>query len=210
MDRTNWRAYGLLAIVTSCLTSGCTTMNNTERGALGGGIIGTAAGTAIGAATGKPLLGATIGGLAGTAGGALLGNEADKDEAQQREIAQAAALAEAQQQRERLGIADVIALAQAGHNDQVIINQIRSTRSTFQLTVSDLTMLKNSGVSDRVIAEMQASRAIAPSPVIVREPRSTTVIYEAVPPPVVVRPAPVMLVGPPVRYRYSGGFYFCR
>ena len=55
-----------------------------------------------------------------------------------------------------MGIADVIGLAQAGHSDTVIINQIRSTRSTFQLVPSDLDMLKNAGVSERVIAEMQA------------------------------------------------------
>ncbi len=70
-------------------------------------------------------------------------------------------LADAQAQQQRMGIADVIALSQAKQNDQIIINQIRSTRSTFTLTVSDLDMLKNNGVSDAVIAEMQASRSVA-------------------------------------------------
>jgi hypothetical protein len=174
--------------------SGCATMNNTERGALGGGVVGTAAGTAIGAATGRPLLGAGLGAAVGTATGALVGNEADKDENKRREIAQAAALADAQAQQQRMGIADVIALAQGQHSDQVIINQIRSTRSTFQLTASDLDMLKNAGVSQRVIAEMQASRpALAPARVVVRE--QPTVIYDS-PPPVYVRPAPVYVYGP--------------
>jgi hypothetical protein len=185
-------------------------MNNTERGALGGGVVGTAAGAAIGAATGKPVLGAAVGGLAGTATGALIGNEADKDEVKQREVAQVAAIADAQAQQRRMGIADVISLSQAKHSDQVIINQIRRTRSTFDLTVSDLDMLKNNGVSDRVITEMQASPpVIAPGRMVVRE-QPRTVIYESSP-PVLVRPAPVVVVGPArPHYHYRGGFYFCR
>jgi hypothetical protein len=181
-------------------------MNNTERGAVGGGVFGTAAGTAIGAATGRPLLGAAIGGLAGTAGGALIGNEADKDEARRREIIQAQQLADAQAAQQRLGITDVIELSKAGQDPQVIINQIRSTRSTFQLSTADLNLLKANGVSDRVIAEMQVARA-APSRVVVQEP--APVIYES-PPRVYVRPAPVVVVGGPPRPYYGGGFYYRR
>jgi hypothetical protein len=196
----------VVSAVVAAAGSGCASMNNTEKGALGGGIVGTAAGTAIGAATGKPLLGAGIGALAGTASGALIGNGVDKDERREREINQAAALAEAQAQQRRMGIADVMHLAQQGHDDQVIINQIRSTGSTFQLTASDLDMLKNSGVSARVIAEMQASRPrVNPGRVVVRE-QPTTVIYES-PPPVYVRPAPVYVYGPP-RPVVVGGFYY--
>lgn len=191
----NTRAANLLFLmVVPAVTTGCASMNNTERGALGGGVVGTAAGTAIGAATGRPLLGAALGGAVGTAGGALIGNESDKRDARERELE----LAEAREQQARMGIADVIALAQAGHSDQVIINQIRSTRSTFQLAGSDLDMLKNAGVSQAVIAEMQAARA-APTRVI-REPRPT-VIYERG--PVIVRPAPYYYYGPP-----AYGFHF--
>lgn len=178
-----------LLLIVPLAGTGCATMNETERGALGGGVIGTAAGTAIGAATGRPLLGAALGGAAGTATGALIGNEADKRDARAREIE----LAEAREAQARMGIADVIALAQGGHSDQVIINQIRSTRSTFQLAGSDLDMLKNAGVSQAVIAEMQAARP-APGRVLVREPRPT-VIYESG--PVFVRPAPYYYYGPP-------------
>jgi outer membrane lipoprotein SlyB len=185
----------LLLLIVPFVATGCAGMNNTERGALGGGVVGTAAGTAIGAATGRPLLGAALGGAVGTAGGALIGNGADKQEARAREIE----LAEARKQQQRMGISDVIALAQAGHSDQVIINQIRSTRSTFQLVGSDLDMLKNAGVSQAVIAEMQAARP-APGRVVVREPRPT-VIYESG--PVFVRPAPYYYYGPP-----AYGFHF--
>lgn len=205
--------FGLVALAAGVVAagSGCSTMNNTEKGAVGGGVVGTALGTGIGAATGRPLLGAAIGAAAGTAGGALIGNGVDKEEQRGRDIAQAAALADAQAQAQRMGIADVIGLSQSGQSDTVIINQMRSTRSTFQLTTSDLDMLKNAGVSQRVIAEMQASRP-APSParVVVRE--TAPVVYEA-PPAVVVRPAPVYVVGPPRPHcgpYYGGAIYYGR
>src|SRR5688500_85273 len=200
---------GLLGLVTAAGT-GCSSMNNTERGALGGGVFGGALGTAVGAATGRPLAGAAIGAAAGTATGALIGNGVDKEEKRDREIAQAHALADAQAQAQRVGIADVIGLSQAGQSDTVIINQIRNTRSTFQLTASDLDMLKNAGVSQRVIAEMQASRP-SPARVVVRE--TAPVIYESPPPAVVVRPAPVYVVGPPRPYcgpYYGGAIYYGR
>ncbi|MCI0704893.1 MAG: DUF1269 domain-containing protein [Planctomycetia bacterium] len=186
------RRAGIFAVlVFAVASSGCATMSNAEKGAIGGGVVGTAAGTAIGAATGDPLLGAGIGAATGTLGGALLGKSIDRDERREREINQAAAVAAAQAQQRRMGIADVMDMAQKGHDDQVIINQIRSTGSTFQLNGSDLDMLKNSGVSARVIAEMQAARPVAaPGRVVVRE--QPTVIYGA--PPYYVRPAPVIVV----------------
>ena len=207
MRTSHLRRIGLLGVFAAATAgSGCAGMNNTERGAVGGGVFGTAAGAAIGAATGRPLLGAAIGAAGGTATGALIGNRVDKEERRDRDISQAAALADAQSQAQRLGITDVIELAKAGQGDQVIINQIRSTRSTFQLSSADLNLLKTNGVSDRVIAEMQVARAGPPTRVVVREP--STVIYES-PPPYYVRPAPVFVVGGPRPY-YGGGYCYGR
>lgn len=207
MRHEHLRRLGILAALAfAAAGSGCASMNNTERGAVGGGVVGTALGTAVGAATGRPLAGALIGGGLGTAGGALLGNDADKQDRRDRDIVQAAALADAQAQQQQLGIFDVMKLAQEGHDDQIIINQIRSTRSTFDLKASDLGELKRAGVSSRVIAEMQAARpAVAPRRVIVRE--QGPVIYEPSPVFVRPRPGPVVFVGPPPRYYGYGGCY---
>jgi hypothetical protein len=186
------RRAGIVAMLAfSVASSGCATMSNTERGAIGGGVVGTAAGTAIGAATGDPLLGAGIGAATGTFAGALFGKAVDREERREREINQAAAITAAQAQQRRMGIADVIDMTQKGHDEQIIINQIRSTGSTFQLHGSDLDMLKNAGVTPRVIAEMQAARPVPGPGRVVRE--QPTVIYEA-PPPYYVRPAPVLVV----------------
>lgn len=203
----------LLAAMAAISTAnvGCSTMNNTEKGALGGGVVGGALGTAVGAATGRPLAGAAIGAAAGTITGGAIGNGVDKEEKRDRDVAQAVAVADAQAQAQRMGIADVIGLAQAGHSDTVIVNQIRSTRSTFSLVPSDLDMLKNAGVSQRVIAEMQASRP-SPARVVVRD--AGPVVYESAPPPaVIVRPAPVFVVGPPrppCGPYYGGRIYYGR
>jgi len=86
-------------------------------------------------------------------------------------------------------------MVQNGHDEQVIINQIRSTSSTFQLSPGDLDFLKTNNVPTRVIVEMQNAKAspvvVQPSrPVVVRE--QPTVIYRE-PPPVVIyqrRPPP--------------------
>jgi hypothetical protein len=201
-------------MATASAGSGCASMNNTEKGAAGGAVVGTAAGTAIGALTGRPLLGAGLGAAAGTATGALIGNQADKDEARHKDIVQAQQLANAQAaaqaQAQRMGIADVISLSQQKQSDQVIINQIRTTRSTFQLTLSDLEMLKNNGVSQAVIAEMQASPPTPGAPPVVVAGQPNTVIYESGGPAVVVRPAPIYVAPRPYGYYYGGGYYYRR
>jgi hypothetical protein len=184
---------------------GCEHMSHTEKGAGIGAALGTAAGLGIGAATGNPRTGALIGGLAGGGLGALVGS--DKDDQERREVlqAQAASQAEAQLQQQRLGIFDVIRLSQAGHDDQVIINQIRTTGSTFQLTPSDLDHLKEQGVSPAVIAAMQTTRPVSPLPPRIVPP-PTTVIYQqpVYPAPVFVRP---VYAPPPV---FVGGVYYRR
>lgn len=189
--------------------AGCSSMNNTEKGAGIGGALGAGAGLAVGAATGNPRTGAAVGGLLGAGTGAIIGNDVDRQEKRDQQYVQAAATAQAQAQQQRLGMADVIHMAQQGHDDQVIINQIRTTGSSFQLAASDLDYLKNNGVSDRVIAEMQAARGVSPLGTrVVGPPSTTTVIYEqpVYPSPIYVRPAPVIVVPG----RPYGGYYYRR
>ena len=181
----------LVAMLTSL---GCSHMNNTEAGTLGGGAIGTAAGLAIGAMTGNPKTGAIVGGLAGAGIGGLAGKAADNEEAaaiRQAELTQPATVPPPP-----LGLTDVVALAQSGASDQVIVSQIRATRSTFQLSTSDIQFLKANAVSDGVISEMINSRG---KPVALHRTRPTMIIEE--PPPVVIyrRPwGPWGCYGPPV------------
>ncbi len=59
---------------------------------------------------------------------------------------------------------DVIALSNAGVSDQVIIDQIKSTGSAFQLGTQDIVDLANAGVSDKVIGAMIKSGEAGQSP----------------------------------------------
>jgi surface antigen len=166
-------------------------MSNTGKGALAGGALGAGTGAIISKATGGNAgPGAVVGGLIGAVAGGAIGNEHDRrekealfDRARQAEDRAAAASTQ-------LGMGDVMQLAKDGHADDVIINQIRTTNSTYQLSTEDLRMLRANQVSDRVIVEMQSRRADAP-----RHPR-----YVAVPggPPVIYAPArPIYVVSPP-------------
>lgn len=191
------RIIGLLMASLGAAPVGCSHMTNTEAGALGGGAIGTAAGLAIGAATGNPNTGAIVGGLTGAGIGGLAGRAADNDEAREIRQAELTAAANAQPPVAPLGMTDVIGLAQSGVGDSVILNQIRSTGSSFQLSASDIQHLKANGVSDVVLNEMISTRnrpvAVPASPrtVIVREP-PPMIVYErpwGPPPFVMCRPA---------------------
>jgi hypothetical protein len=134
---------GLLIVLTAC---GCSHMNNTEAGALGGGLVGAGVGTVIGGLARAPLVGAAAGAAVGTGLGALAGNSEDRRE---RRYAQAATA-------RMLPIPDVVQLVHSGQPDDVIINQIYTTGSVYQLTPNDLNYLRQQGVSNRLIMYMQS------------------------------------------------------
>lgn len=171
---------------------GCSTLNNTEKGALIGGGVGSLAGTIVGAATGNPRTGAVVGALGGATIGGLAGNAEDKRERDTERSVTQAQLAEARQgQVVPLGLIDVVKLAQSGVNEDVMIGQIHSTGSTFQLSTTDIEYLTQNNVPPRVIQAMQATRRFSAAP-----PPRTVVVREA--PVIVERPVPVMYGPPPV------------
>ena len=189
MITTRPRTTLVLLAALSAGAGGCSTMNNTEKGVGLGGLVGAGLGTAVGAATGNPKTGAVVGGLVGAGTGGLIGNSVDREDAQKKEVIQATAAANAAA-AQRLGLTDVIGMVQQGHDEQVIINQIRNTGSTYSLTPGDLDFLRQNNVPSRVIIEMQNARPIAvrTRPVYVRE--QPTIIYQEPPPVVFVRPRP--------------------
>jgi hypothetical protein len=149
------------------LSAGCSSMNNTEAGALGGGVVGAAVGTVVGAACRNPLAGAAIGGATGAGIGALAGHSEDRREARAAAAAQAYAAA-----HPPMSLTDVVSMVQNHISDPVIINQIRTTNSTYNLTAEQITWLKSQGVSDSVVFEMQSRQGVLvqPAPVYMVEP----------------------------------------
>ncbi len=190
----------LLLAALSAGAGGCSTMSSAEKGVGLGGLVGAGLGTAVGAATGNPKTGAVVGGLVGAGTGGLIGNGIDREDQQKKDVVQATAAANAAAARQ-LGMTDVIQMVGEGQDEQVIINQIRNSGSTYNLTQSDLSFLRQNNVPPRVVIEMQNARplAVRTRPVYVRE--QPTVIYQEPPPIVYVRPAPP----PPSGIVFVGG-----
>lgn len=168
------------------MLTGCSSMSPTERGILGGGAIGAGTGAIIGSATGKTGAGAAIGTAVGAISGGLLGNEIEQSENRTK----AELAAQQAPVRGPLSLQEVAQMAQQGISDQVIIGQIRSTRSIYNLTPNDIAWLKSQNVNDPVVLEMQAtqSRVVPVSRVYGRPcygPHPPGIVYvEPYPPPI--------------------------
>jgi uncharacterized protein YcfJ len=180
--------------------AGCSTMSHTAEGAGVGGAIGAGTGALIGKATnGKAGQGALVGGLIGAGVGGLIGNEKDQQEKREAQARVQQAEAQAQAAATQMGIADVIQWAKDGRSDDVIINQIRTTGSTYQLSGEDVRLLSANGVSDRVIMEMQNRRPDL-------YPRRRLVPVQPV--PVIYGPPPPVIVAPPPPPGFAVGVHF--
>lgn len=177
----------LVAILAS---SGCEHMSNTAKGGLVGGGLGAGLGGIAGG--GK---GALVGGLIGTGIGGLVGNDMDQQERRDKDTRLAIAEAKANANTlpppapvaapaAPLGMADVIQMSRDNMSDTMIINQMRTTNSTYLLSVEDLRLLQANGVSQPVIEEMQRRR---PTTRVIRE--QPQIIYHERPAPVYVYPA---------------------
>ncbi len=72
----------IVAAVSSIALSNCTapTGPNTQRGAIGGGLLGAGAGAIVGHQSGRTAEGAAVGGALGAGAGALYGNSQDQNQ----------------------------------------------------------------------------------------------------------------------------------
>lgn len=102
-----------------------------------------------------------------------------------------------------LGLEEVKSLAKSGVSDDLIVSQIRSSATVYHLGTADIILLKNAGVSEKVIDYMinTPTTAMPPPPAGVQQS-------------VVVEPAPACVVAPVV-YPYPywgwgwyGGYYW--
>ncbi len=193
---------GSLAIMlaaSSVLLSGCVnpdgSANNTGTGILAGGAFGALAGAAIGGprhAGADALIGAAAGALAG----GLVGNAADQEQAARLQ-AQAPETYARVGQGAPLSVADVKAMARAGISETVIINQINSSHTVFQLSTADIIDLRDAGVSDKVINYMINT----PSTAGVAPPGAVPYVDQAPPP----APVETVAVAPGPDYIWIGG-----
>ena len=144
--------FALLIGTSAVVLTGCETPygtpDRTATGALTGGAIGVASGALLGGRhSGEAAL---VGGMLGAVTGGLIGHSMDQ-EAQARLRQQAPQTYARLDQGQPLSLADVKALAAAKLSDDVIVSQIRNSRSVFHLGSADIIDLKNSGVDEKVI-----------------------------------------------------------
>jgi hypothetical protein len=99
------------------------------------------------------------------------------------------------EQSQPLTAADVKALAKAGVGDDLVISQIRNSRTVYHLSTADILDLKNSGVSEKVIDFM------INTPTQVQPAEMAGVVGTAPPPPVVQQ----VVVAPAPEYVWVGG-----
>jgi len=189
----NRRSIVLLLSLSTLAGSGCSGMSKTAQGAGTGGALGAGFGALAGAGSGKSGKGALIGAAAGTLLGGIVGN--DMDQQDKAVAADRLAAAESRPTQQALGVTDVQVLAAKGLSDDLIIAQLRSTRSTFQLSTSDVEWLHTNGVSDRVILAMKEMKP-GVTRVIERQAPTQVIYREVPPPPPVIYAQPVYVVQP--------------
>jgi len=166
------------AVISPLLLSGCSSMNNTEKGALAGAGVGGVAGGLIGKAAGNTGAGVAIGAVTGTLVGAAVGDA--KDQSERKQAVQQAVAARGGP----LTLEQIRDMSQRGLSDAVIIEQIRSTGTVIYLAPEHIAWLKDMHVSDAVIYELQMSSQRTPRRVVVVEqPPPREVIYVQPPPP---------------------------
>jgi outer membrane lipoprotein SlyB len=189
-----------VAATAAVVLTGCVnpdgTQNNTGSGALGGAAIGAASGAVIGGRNAGA--GALIGGAIGAITGGLIGNSMDQEQnARLRE--QAPQTYVRVEQNQPLAVADVKALAQAKVSDDLIISQIRSSRTVYHLSAADIIDLRSSGVSENVVNFMINTPSVIGGTSEVTS--STTVVSESPPP----APVETIAVAPGPDYVWING-----
>ncbi|HWB10889.1 MAG TPA: glycine zipper domain-containing protein [Pirellulales bacterium] len=190
---------GVLLAAVTALATGCQSPYYADRGAALGGVTGAGVGALVGSAVRHPVAGALVGAGVGAVSGAAVGTGLDEIEARNR--AAIAATMGRPVAPGAVAVDDVIAMSQAGVDENVIINHIRYNGVQRPPQTGDLIALQRANVGPRVIAALQAppvqaAAGIAPPPPVVYPPPPPPWGY-----PVYYYPPP-----PPVGYGFGVAF----
>jgi hypothetical protein len=166
-------SYLALAGLVLLPTAGCEDLpgESGTQGAVIGGSGGAAAGAAV--AEENRALGALIGGVLGAGGGYLIGSEVEKaEDADDEDVAEArTAMREAQEDPATpsealeaetadlnddgfVTIDEVVAMEEAGLTDEQILDRLEATDQVFELSQQQQAMLRQRGVSDNVVDQL--------------------------------------------------------
>ena len=179
-----FNALCLVVLVAEVGLTGCVSPDGspdrTGSGALAGTAIGATSGALIGSRSGRGGEGALIGGAIGLLTGSLIGHSMDRD-AKARLRAEAPQTLARVDQGQPLAVADVKAMVKAKISDEVIMTQIRNTRTVYRLSAPDIIDLHESGVSQK-LTEFMINTATT-SPGAAAPAAQTQTVYVAQPPP---------------------------
>jgi len=149
MERRNL-IVGLLFI--SLVFAGCQSMGSDAKMGTGiGAVAGSVLGGVVGHQTGFGVEGALIGGALGAGAGALIGSGMDdKNKAKEQQAVTA--------NPSHVSILKVVELSSKGTPDDVIIDEMRSTNSVYDIDANAVQYLKDNKVSDKVINYMVSTK----------------------------------------------------
>lgn len=137
----------IIAAVVGLTVAACGCANSQDRraeGAVVGGVVGAGAGAIIGHQSKHAGQGAMLGGVLGALTGTLVGSQMKKPQAQEANLQQ-------------VSVDEIVSMTGQGVSDDVIIDRIQATNSRFSLTSPQVELLKQKGVSQRVIDAMQGA-----------------------------------------------------
>jgi hypothetical protein len=189
MEKKVMKQYGhmLLVAVFTISIAGCYYPGGRPDYTASGALAGGATGAIIGSAAGHHGRGGLVGAAVGAVVGGLIGHGMDQEQ-EARLRAQAPQTLQRVEQGKPLTVGDVKSLAKAGISDDLIISQIRNSRTVYQLSPADIIDLKTAGISDKVIDFMINTQTLIPSAEV------ASVVGATPPPPlpetVVVAPGP--------------------
>jgi hypothetical protein len=153
-----------------------------------GGLGGAGVGALIGSASGNAGPGALIGAGVGAVSGALVGGGLDEIEARNR--AQIASQIGRQLPPGGVQMNDVLAMSNAGVQEDLIVNHIRANGMMQPLQAGDLIALQQQSISPAIVTAMQTSPPrMAAAPPMVMPVGPPPMYYYPPPPPVYYRPA---------------------
>jgi uncharacterized protein YcfJ len=195
----------ITTVAAALVLTGCTSPydgspDRTGTGALTGGAIGAGTGALIGSASGHAGEGALIGAAVGLISGGLIGHSMDQEE-QARLKAQAPQTYQRVEQGQPLSVVDIKALAKSGISEDIIISQIRASRSVYRLSTADIIDLRDAGVSNKVIDFMINTASSGGAQVNPAAQQQAVYVQQAPPPPRVE----TMVMAPGPGYVWMGG-----
>lgn len=143
------KKYGCL-LAAALTVAGCMSPSGAPDNTASGALAGGAAGAILGSINRDHGAGAAVGGLLGAAVGGIIGH--GLDQAQQARLnAQSPQTLLRIEQGGALTVADVKALVNAGIGDDLIVSQIRNTRTVYHLNATEIIDLKSAGAGEKVI-----------------------------------------------------------